>query len=53
MYNAFRKYDTEKNGFIGIADLKKVLVDLNYFLSDEQFSELITRYIRLLLIDNI
>ncbi|XP_074648584.1 EF-hand calcium-binding domain-containing protein 6-like [Tubulanus polymorphus] len=42
-YTTFRKYDTKKKGFLSIDEIQKVLCDLNFYLSDKQFFELLDR----------
>lgn len=48
MYKAFKKYDSAKTGFVSAHDLRKVLNDFSYLLSDEQFTELLIRYMNFL-----
>ena len=38
---AFKAYDHKKRGYLTVADIQKLLVDLSYFLDDEQFYDLI------------
>lgn len=45
MYKAFKKYDQSRTGYISTNDLKKVLSDFNYFLSDDQFAQLMARFV--------
>lgn len=40
---AFRQMDTNKDGYITLTDLRRVLFQLNYFLDDEQFNCLLKR----------
>lgn len=40
---AFRQMDRNKDGYITLADLQRVLLQLNYFLDDEQFMCLLKR----------
>ena len=43
MYKAFKKYDLEKTGYVSRYDLRKVLNEFSYLISDEQFDELMAR----------
>ncbi|XP_023929939.1 EF-hand calcium-binding domain-containing protein 6 [Lingula anatina] len=43
MYAAFKKYDTKKKGSLSVSEIQKVLVDLNYFLNDDQFYQLLDK----------
>lgn len=36
-YKAFRKYDTENRGSLSVADIQKVLLEQNFYLTDEEF----------------
>nr|XP_039259918.1 EF-hand calcium-binding domain-containing protein 6-like [Styela clava] len=40
---AFRQMDKNKDGYITLADLQRVLFQLNYFLDEEQFVSLLRR----------
>ncbi|XP_046566155.1 EF-hand calcium-binding domain-containing protein 6-like [Haliotis rubra] len=42
-YSAFRKYDTKKRGWLSPTEIQKVLVDLNFFISDDEFDSLLDR----------
>lgn len=41
--SAFRKYDKRGRGYLTVADIQRLLVDLNYFLDDDQFYDLLQR----------
>nr|KAG5711061.1 hypothetical protein BaRGS_013795 [Batillaria attramentaria] len=36
-YKAFRKYDTQKCGSLSVDDIQRVLVEQNFFITDEEF----------------
>ena len=42
-YKAFQKYDTKKRGYLSVREIQKVLFDLNFFLTEEQFYRLLDR----------
>ncbi|KAK6168917.1 hypothetical protein SNE40_020073 [Patella caerulea] len=42
-YAAFRNYDTKKRGYLSVREIQKVLVDLNFFISDDEFFRLLER----------
>ncbi|XP_041351388.1 EF-hand calcium-binding domain-containing protein 6-like [Gigantopelta aegis] len=42
-YKAFQKYDTKKRGYLSVREIQKVLFNLNFFISDEEFFRLLDR----------
>lgn len=42
-YSAFCKFDRRRKGFLNVNDFQKVLIELNYFVDDDQFYDLLQR----------
>ena len=41
LYMAFKKFDTRKRGYLTAKDIHDILTDLNYFVDDDQFYDLL------------
>ena len=44
-YKAFCKYDTQNRGSLSVDDIQKVLVEQNFYITDDEFFLLLDMYV--------